>query len=56
MRWEVQNANSVTINGIAEPHSGSRVLSPSLGTHTYTLRATNAKGTVTRTQALKVIP
>ena len=56
MRWEVHNATSVTINGIAEPHSGSRVLSPSLGTHTYTLRATNANGTVTRSQVLKVIP
>jgi len=56
MRWEVQNAASVTINGIAEPHSGSRILTPTLGTHTYTLRATNAMGTVTKVQVLHVVP
>jgi hypothetical protein len=56
MRWEVKNATTVTINGITEPHIGSRVLSPSLGTHTYTLRAINANDAVTKTQVLKVIP
>lgn len=56
MRWEVRNATSVTINGTAEPHSGGKVLTPSLGTHTYTLKATNANGTVTRTQTLHVTP
>ncbi|MBM4446456.1 MAG: hypothetical protein FJ023_03775 [Chloroflexi bacterium] len=56
MRWEVQNAASVTINGISESHSGNRILTPALGTHTYTLRATNAQGTVTRVQVLHVVP
>jgi len=56
MRWEVQNATSVTINGTSGLHSGSRTLSPSLGTHTYTLKATNANGTVTKSQVLKVTP
>jgi hypothetical protein len=57
MRWEVRNATSVTINGLTEPHSGSRTLSPSaLGNHTYILRATNANDTVTRSQVLHVIP
>jgi len=56
MRWDVRNAASVTINGIAEPHSGSRTLQPPLGTHTYTLRATNAHGTDTRSQVLHVKP
>ena len=56
MRWEVRNATSVTINGLTEPHSGNRSLTPSLGTHTYTIKATNANGTVTRTQTLHVVP
>ena len=56
MRWEVQNATSVTINGISGPISGSRTLSPSIGTHTYTLRATNANGIITKTQILLVTP
>ena len=55
-RWEVRNATSVTINSITEPHSGSRTLSPTLGTHTYTLKATNAYGTDVKTQVLHVIP
>jgi len=55
MRWVVLNATSVTINGISGPHAGSRTLAPTLGTHTYTLKATNAKGTVTRTQILRVV-
>ena len=55
--WNVTEATSVTINGMSEPHSGSRTLSPaSLGNHTYTLKATNANGTVTKTQVLKVTP
>src|SRR4030042_821248 len=56
MRWEVRNATSVTINGLTEPHSDNRNLTPSLGTHTYTIKATNANGTVTRTQTLHVVP
>jgi hypothetical protein len=56
MRWEVRNATSVTINGMTESHSGSRVLTPLLGTHTYTLKATNANGTVTRSQVCHVVP
>ena len=57
MRWEVSNAITVNINGISEPHSGSRVLTPlTLGTHTYILRATNANGAVTRSQVLLVTP
>jgi len=57
MRWEVHNATTVSINGISEPHSGSRTLSPSsLGTHTYILRATNAAGAVTRAETLHVNP
>jgi len=56
MRWEVKNAASVTINGLSEPHSGSKTLTPALGTHSYTIKATNANGTVTRTQALHVVP
>ncbi len=56
MRWEVRNAASVTINGYTEPHSGNRTLTPPLGTHTFTLKATNAQGTVTRSQVLRVTP
>jgi len=56
MRWDVKNAANVTINGNPEPPSGSRTLTPPLGTHTYTLRATNPNGTDTRTQVLHVIP
>lgn len=56
MRWEVQNATSVTINGITESSSGNRILTPSLGTHTFTLKATNAQGAVTRSQVLRVTP
>ena len=57
MRWEVHNTITVNINGISEPHSGSRVLTPlTLGTHTYILRATNANGAVTRSQVLLVTP
>jgi len=56
MRWEVKNATSVTINGLSEPHSGSKTLTPALGTHSYTIKATNANGTVTRTQSLHVVP
>lgn len=56
MRWEVLNATSVTINGIIESNSGNRILTPPLGTHTYTLKATNAYGTETRTQLLHVNP
>lgn len=56
MRWDVKNAASVTINGNPEPQSGSRTLTPSLGTYTYILRATNANGTDTRTQVLHVVP
>jgi hypothetical protein len=52
----VKNAANVTINGNPEPPSGSRTLTPPLGTHTYTLRATNPNGTDTRTQVLHVIP
>ncbi len=55
-RWEVLNATSVTINSITEPSSGNRILTPPLGTHTYTLKATNANGTVTRSQVLRVLP
>jgi len=49
MRWEVRDATGVTINGVPEPPSGSRVLTPPVGVHTYTLRATNAYGTMVRT-------
>ena len=56
MRWDVRNAATVTINGITEPHSGSRTLKPPLGNHTFTLRATNANGTDTKTQVLQVRP
>lgn len=56
MRWEVRYATTVTINGNPEPHSGNRILSPPLGTHTYTLRATNAHDTVIRIQVLTVVP
>ena len=57
MRWEVNNATSVTINGSPEASSGSKMLSPvSLGTHTYILNATNANGPVTKVQNLLVAP
>jgi hypothetical protein len=56
MHWDVRNAASVTIDGNPEPLSGSRILTPPLGTHTYTLRATNANGTDERTQVLHVVP
>lgn len=56
MRWDVRNATNVTINGAPEPLSGSRVLTPPVGAHTYTLRATNAYGTEVRSQQLIVKP
>jgi len=58
MRWDVNHATHVVIEpGFgAVSHAGSRVLAPTLGGHTYTLRATNAAGTVTRTQHLEVRP
>jgi hypothetical protein len=58
MRWDVNHATHVVIEpGFgAVSHSGSRVLAPALGGHTYVLKATNAAGTVTRTQHLEVRP
>jgi len=56
IRWEVRYATTVTINGNPEPHSGNRILTPPLGTHMYTLRATNAHDTVIRIQVLTVTP
>lgn len=55
MRREVRDATGVTINGAPEPPSGSRVLTPPVGVP-YTLRATNAYGTMVRTQQLAVKP
>ena len=56
MRWEVRNAVNVFINGSPVALSGSRVLTPGLGTHTYILRAVNPAGEETRSQALHVKP
>lgn len=57
MRWDVNDAVQVVIQpGFGEvPHQGSRLLQqPAVGIHTYTLRASNGAGTVTRTQTLTV--
>ncbi|MBM3173577.1 MAG: hypothetical protein FJZ85_07725 [Chloroflexi bacterium] len=58
MRWDVNHATHVVIDpGFGSvSHSGTRILAPSLGGHTYVLKATNAAGTVTRTQHLDVRP
>lgn len=58
MRWDVNHATHVVIDpGFgAVSHSGTRILAPALGGHNYTLKATNAAGTVTRTQHLEVKP
>ena len=58
MRWDVNHATHVVIDpGFgAVALSGIRVLAPALGGHTYVLQATNAAGTVTRTQHLDVRP
>lgn len=56
MRWDVRYAASVTIDGVPVSSSGSKLLSPPVGTHTYTLKATNAYGSVVKTRVLKVIP
>jgi len=57
MRWDVKDAVQVVIQpGFGEmPHQGSRLLQqPAVGIHTYTLRASNGAGTVTRIQTLTV--
>jgi hypothetical protein len=58
IRWDVNHATHVVIDpGFgAVPNAGTRVLNPPLGGHTYVLKATNAAGTVTRTQHLEVKP
>jgi hypothetical protein len=56
MRWEVKNAVNVTLNGSPVPSSGSQVLTPPVGTHTYILRAVNPAGEDTKTQTLRVNP
>jgi hypothetical protein len=56
MRWEVRNAASVTIDGSPVALSGSRILTPPAGTHTFVIRAVNPQGTDTRTQVLRVVP
>jgi hypothetical protein len=56
MRWEVRNAANVTIDGAPVALSGSRILTPPLGAHTFVLRAVNPQGTDSRTQVLRVVP
>lgn len=56
MRWDVRNAAAVYINGSPVALSGSRILTPGIGVHTFTLRAVNPAGEDTRTQVLHVTP
>jgi hypothetical protein len=56
MRWEVKNAASVTLNGSPVSPTGSQVLTPPVGTHTYVLRAFNPAGEDSKTQTLRVNP
>lgn len=58
LRWNVNHATHVVISPAfgSVPHQGSKLLSPSIGSHTYYLKATNAAGTVNRTQHLTVKP
>jgi hypothetical protein len=56
VRWDVKNAVSVTLDGNPVGATGSREVSPPLGTHTFILKATNPQGTVTKSQVLHVTP
>lgn len=56
MRWDVRNAAAVYINGSPVALSGSRILTPGVGVHTYVLRAVNPAGEETRSQVLHVTP
>jgi hypothetical protein len=56
LKWDIKNAVDVTLDGSPVLHNGNREISPPLGTHTFVLKASNAQGTVTRTQVLHVVP
>jgi hypothetical protein len=54
LQWSVQNADSVSITSLGTvAASGSKSVSP-IATTTYTLTATNAAGSVTRTATVEV--
>ena len=54
--WAVQNADSVTVNGVASPASGSNDYTPTvIGKFSVTITATGIAGSVTTTPSVNVV-
>jgi hypothetical protein len=56
MKWDVKNADTVLLDGNPVGHSGTRELTPPVGTHTYVLKAVSSVGTDTQSRVLHVTP
>jgi hypothetical protein len=56
MKWDVKNADTVLLDGNPVGHSGTRELTPPVGTHTYVLKAVSTVGTDTQSRVLNVTP
>jgi hypothetical protein len=57
LRWSVSSADKVTIDqGIGTVSAAGKVCITPTRTTTYTLSATNRKGTTTRTITIRVVP
>jgi hypothetical protein len=56
MKWDVKNADTVLLDGNPVGHSGTRELTPPVGTHTYILKAVSSVGTDTQSRVLHVTP
>ena len=56
MKWDVKNADTVLLDGNPVGHSGTRELTPPVGTHTYVLKAVSSAGTDTQSRVLHVTP